>query len=122
MFRGGTLNFEVTGLPAVAIGIGFVIIFAAPVWLAARLVRAKAPTLLRSVAALFVGACGALLSLMIGGGWALFLGPIAFLVAFKYVVGTSYAGAIVLAVLAIAGYAAMLHFLGGGLHYGGIDA
>jgi hypothetical protein len=23
---------------------------------------------------------------------------------------------------AIAGYAAMLHFLGGGLHYGGIDA
>ena len=116
------MNLSVTGLPAMAIAIGFVIVFAAPVWLAARVVGAKSPTLLRAVAALFVGALGAFLSIAVGGGLALLLGPIAFLLAFKYVLGTSFGGAIVLALVAILGYAAMLHFIGGGVHYGGIDA
>jgi hypothetical protein len=116
------VNLSVTGLPAIALAIGFVIVFAAPVWIAARVVGAKSPTLLRAVASLFVGALGAFVSMAVGGGWALLLAPIAFLLAFKYVLGTSLPGAIVLAIVAILGYAAMLHFIGGGIHYGGIDA
>ncbi len=116
------MNLSVTGLPAIAIEIGFVIVFAAPVWLAARLVGAQTPTFLRAVISLFVGGLGALVSLALSGGWALLLAPIAYLLAFKYVLGTSFLGAIGLALVAIVAYAAMLHFIGGGIHYGGIDA
>jgi hypothetical protein len=116
------VHLSLTGLPAIAMEIGFVIVLAAPVWIAARVVGAKSPTLLRAVVALFLGATGAFVSMAVGGGWALCLAPIAFLLAFKYVLGTSLPGAIVLAIVAILGYAAMLHFIGGGIHYGGIDA
>ena len=115
------MNLSVTGLPAIAIEIGFIIVFAAPVWLAARLVKAKTPTFLRAVAALFLGGLGAFISVAVGGGFALLLGPVAFLLAFKYLLGTSFPGAIGLAIVAIAGYAAMLYFIGGGFHFG-IDA
>jgi hypothetical protein len=45
---------------------------------------------------------------------ALLLAPLAFLLAFKYVLGTSFLGAIGLAVVALLGYVAMVHFIGSG--------
>jgi hypothetical protein len=113
------LNLNVTGLPAIAITLGFILVLSAPVWIAARVVGAESPTLIRSAASLFVGTVGAAISVAVGGGWALLLGPFAFLLAFKYVLGTSFVGAILLAVIAIAVYVAMVHFIGGGFHVSG---
>ena len=45
--------------------------------------------------------------------------PLAFLLSFKYVLGTSFLGSILLAMIALLGYAAMMHFLGGGLNLSG---
>lgn len=113
------MNLSVTGLPAIAIEIGFVVVFSAPVWIAARIVGAESPSLLRSAISLLLGGIGAMISVSVGGGWALLLGPIAFLLAFKYVLGTSFLGAIALGFVAILGYAAMVHFIGAGLHFSG---
>jgi hypothetical protein len=38
--------------------------------------------------------------------------PAAFLLAFKFILGTSLFGAIGIAVITVAGYAAMIHFIG----------
>ncbi|MCK9384802.1 MAG: hypothetical protein M0Q15_09260 [Nevskia sp.] len=65
---------------------------------------------------LVVGAIGSVISAAIGGGAALLLAPLSFLLSFKFVLGTSILGSIVLAVLALAGYAAMIHFIGGGIN------
>ena len=105
------MNFNVTGLPALILQIGFIVVFSAPVWLAAKLVGAANPTLLRAVLSLFVGAIGSAISIAVGGGYALLLAPLSFLLAFKFVLGTSFLGAIGLALLALLGYAAMFHFL-----------
>ncbi len=113
------MNVNVAGLPALMLQIGFIVVFSAPVWLAAKLVGAAHPTLLRAVLSLFAGAIGAALSVAIGGGFALLLAPLSFLLAFKFVLGTSFLGAIGLALLALLGYAAMFHFLGAGLPLSG---
>jgi hypothetical protein len=117
--EGGRVNLSVTGLPAIAIELGFVVVLSAPVWIAARVVGAESPTLIRSAVSLFLGTVGAAASIVLAGPWALLLGPIAFLLAFKYVLGTSFLGAIGLAVVAVLVYAAMVHFIGAGFHFSG---
>ena len=113
------MNLNISGLPAIAVAVGFIVVFSLPVWLAARVVGADSATLLRSAASLVVGAIGAFIGIAVGGGFALLLAPAAFLLSFKFVLGTSFVGAVVLAVLALAGYAAMVHFLGAGFNVTG---
>ena len=106
------MNLDVSGLPAIIIQVGFIVVFSAPVWLAAKMVGAANPTLIRSVLSLFVGVIGSVAGVAFGGGFALLLTPLAFLLAFKYVLGTSLLGSIGIAIIAVAGYAAMIHFIG----------
>ena|ERR1700722_8407796 len=110
--RGCRVNLNVYGLPAIIIQVGFIVVFSAPVWLAAKMVGAANPTLIRSVLSLFVGVIGSVAGVAFGGGFALLLAPLAFLLAFKYVLGTSLLGSIGIAIIAVAGYAAMIHFIG----------
>lgn len=109
------MSLSLTGLPAVVLFVGFVIVFATPVWLGARIVGADNPTLLRSIASLVVGMLGSAAAAAVTGGWALLLAPLVFLLSFKYVLGTSLLGSIVLAIVAALGYVAMGHLFGGGL-------
>ena len=116
------MNLQVSGLAAFVVQVGFIVVFSAPVWLAARLVGAERPTLLRAIASLFLGVMGAVVGLVVGRGlgFLVFLIiPLAFLLSFKYVLGTSFLGSILLAMIALLGYAAMMHFLGGGLNLSG---
>jgi hypothetical protein len=110
------VNLNISGLPAIAVAVGFIVVFSLPVWLASRVVGAGSPTLIRAAMSLVVGAIGSVISAAIGGGAALLLAPLSFLLSFKFVLGTSILGSIVLAVLALAGYAAMIHFIGGGIN------
>ena len=87
--------------------------FSAPVWLAARVVGAEHPTLLRAVASLATGMLGSFLLAMLTGPWAFFLAPLAFLFSFKYALGTSLLGSVLLAIVAGIAYAAMGYFFGG---------
>jgi hypothetical protein len=112
------VDLSLSGLPALVVGVGFVVVFSAPVWLAARLIGAASPTLLRSALSLVLGTLGAALAAVFGGPLALLLAPLAYLLSFKVVLGTSFLGAIVLGILALAGYAAMLHLLSSGLSFG----
>jgi hypothetical protein len=106
------VNLNMSGLPAIIIQVGFIVVFSAPVWLAAKMVGAANPTLIRSALSLIVGVVGSVAGVAFGGGFALLLAPLAFLLAFKYVLGTSLLGAIGIALIAVAGYAAMIHFIG----------
>ncbi len=106
------MNLSMSGLPAIVIQVGFIVVFSAPVWLAARMVGAANPTLLRSAISLIVGVIGSVAGVAIGGGFALLLAPLAFLLAFKYILGTSFLGSLGIAIITIAGYAAMVHFIG----------
>jgi hypothetical protein len=106
------LNLSVSGLPAIVVQIGFILLLSAPVWLAAKMVGARHPTLLRAALSLVAGALGVLVSAAFGGVFALLLAPIAFLLSFKYVLGTSVVGSIGLAIIAVVVYAAMVHFIG----------
>ena len=108
------MNVNISGLPALIVQVGFIVVFAAPVWLAARLVGAQNPTLIRAALSLVLGAVGSAVSIAVGGGFALILAPLAFLLAFKFVLGTSFLGSIGLALVALVGYAAMIHFIGAG--------
>jgi hypothetical protein len=51
------VNLQLSGLPALAIQIGFIVVFSAPVWLAARIVGAEHPTLIRAALSLLTTAC-----------------------------------------------------------------
>jgi hypothetical protein len=113
------MNIAVSGLPAIIMQVGFIVVFSAPVWLAARLVGAQTPTLLRAALSLIVGVIGSFIAIAAGGGWALLLMPLAFLLAFKFILGTSLFGAIGIAIITVLGYAAMIHFLGSGLAVSG---
>jgi hypothetical protein len=106
------MNLSVSGLPAIVIQVGFVVVFSAPVWLAARMVGAVNPTLIRAALSLIVGVIGAVAGVAVGGGFALLLAPLAFLLAFKYILGTSLLGSLGIAIITIVGYAAMIHFIG----------
>jgi hypothetical protein len=113
------VNLSVFGLPAIIIQVGFIVVFSAPVWLAARMVGAANPTLIRSALSLIVGVIGSVVSIVVGGGFAFFLAPLAFLLAFKYVLGTSLLGSLGIAIITVAGYAAMVHFIGAGFTVSG---
>lgn len=107
------MNFSLTGLPAIIFLVGFVVVFSAPVWLAARIVGAKHPTLLHAAASLAAGMLGSFLLAMLTGPWVFLLAPLVFLLSFKYVLGTSLLGSVLLAIVAGLGYAAMGYFVGG---------
>jgi hypothetical protein len=85
------------------------------VWLAARVVRAQHPTLLRAVASLFVGTAGTFVAAVLAGPWGVLLAPVVYVLSFKVVLGTSVLGSVLLALVAAAGYALMGWWLGGGL-------
>lgn len=107
------MSFTLTGLPAFLALVGFVVVLAAPVWLAARLVGAKHPNLLRAVLALAAGTAGVFVLALAAGPWVVLLAPLAYLFAFQLVLGTSFPGSVLLAVLAGLGYAALGYFTGG---------
>jgi hypothetical protein len=106
------MNLSISGLPALVVQVGFIVVFSAPVWLAAKIVGAERPTLIRAALSLFVGVIGSIVAIVVGGGWALLLVPLAFLLGFKLIPGTSLFGAMGIAVITVAGYAAMIHFIG----------
>jgi hypothetical protein len=106
------MNLSVSGLPAIIVQVGFVVVFSAPVWLAAKMVGAERPTFIRAALSLIVGVIGSIVGIAAGGIWALILVPLAFLLAFKMILGTSLFGALGIAVITVAGYAAMIHFIG----------
>jgi hypothetical protein len=105
------MNVSMSGLPVIIVQVGFIVVFSAPVWLAAKLVGAERPTLIRSAVSLIIGVIGSIIAVAVGGGWAFLLVPIAFLLAFKFILGTSIFGAIGIAVITVAAYAAMIHFI-----------
>ena len=109
------MSFNLTGLPALIFLVGFVVVFSAPVWLAARIIGAKHPTLLRAVASLASGMLVAFLLAVLIGPWVFLLAPLGFLLSFKYILGTSFLGSVWLAIVAGLGYAAMGYFIGGGI-------
>lgn len=113
------MNFVLTGLPAIIFLVGFVVVFSAPVWVAARVVGARHPTLLHAVGSLTVGMLASFLLTMLTGPWVFLLTPLAFLLSFKYVLGTSLLGSVLLAILAGLGYAAIAYFVGGS--FSGVD-
>jgi len=107
------MNLDLSGLPAIVVGVGFIIVFALPVWAGAKLTSADNPTLIRSAFALSAGLVGSVIAGASAGGFAIFLVPIVFVIAFRFILGTTVVGAIVLGVIALLGYAAMIHFIGG---------
>lgn len=109
------MSFNLTGLPALIFLVGFVVVFSTPVWLAARVIGAKYPTLWRAVASLAAGMLVAFLLAILTGPWGFLLAPVGFLLSFKYILGTSLLGSVLLAILAGLGYAAMGYFIGGGI-------
>jgi hypothetical protein len=106
------VNVSMSGLPAIVVQVGFIVVFSFPVWLGAKIVRAERPTLFRAALSLIAGVIGSIAGIAIGHGWALILVPVVFLLAFKYILGTSVGGAIGIAVITVLGYAAMIHFIG----------
>jgi hypothetical protein len=106
------LYLTVSGLPAIIIQLLFIVVFSTPVWLRARIVGAEHPTLLRAVLSLMLGTIGVATCILLTGLLALLLAPFSFLLAFKYVLGTSFAGAILMALVALGAYVTMVYFLG----------
>jgi hypothetical protein len=107
------MNFSLTGLPAVIFLVGFVVVFSTPVWLAARLIGARHPTLWRAAASLATGTLASFLLAILTGPWVFLLAPVGFLLSFKYILGTSFLGSVLLAIVAGLGYAAIGYFIGG---------
>lgn len=106
-------SLTVSGLPALAWGIGFVVVGSIPVWFGAKITDATYPTLARSVLALFLGTIGSIAGFMIGGSLGIILAPISYLLSFKFVLGTSFTGAFLLGILSLFGYFLMAKFIGG---------
>jgi hypothetical protein len=106
-----------TGLPAMAWALGFVILGSLPVWLAAKVTGAGQATLLRAAAALLAGTVVAFVALMATGPWAMILAPLGYLLSFKFIMDTSFLGAVLLGILALAGYAAMDKVMGGSVAF-----
>ena len=92
-----------------------IVVFTLPVWIAAKVAQAEHPTFLHSLLSLIVGAILSVIGLTLFGGVGFLFIPIAYLLSFKFVLGISFMGAVVLAVLAMAGYYAMSHMMIGGM-------
>lgn len=112
------MNFSLTGFPALIFMVGFVVVFSAPVWFAARIIGAKYPTLLRAVASLAAGMLCSYLLAIFTGPWVFLLAPLGFLLSFKYILGTSLLGSVLLAIFAGLLYAAMAYFIGASIPAG----
>jgi hypothetical protein len=110
-------TFSISGLPALAWGLGFAVLGSAPVWAAAKVVGAQDATLFRSGLSLVIGTIATIVALSILGTWALLLAPIAYVLAFMFFLGTGLLSSIVLAILAFAGYVAMAKVIGGGMSF-----
>ena len=117
------MHLTFSGFPAFAISLGVILVFSVPVWLGARIVGADHPTYLRSVSALVLGFVGSFLSFAIAGAFGFLLAPLAFLAAFKTVLGTSILGTLVLSILVMLGYALLAKLIGHGFEVmgGGVD-
>jgi len=107
------MEFILTGWPALIFMVGFVVVFATPVWLAARIIRAEHPTLLRAIASLAVGMPVSLMLAILAGPWGFLLAPLGFLLTFKFILGTTFPGAVLLAIIAGLGYLVMGYLISG---------
>jgi hypothetical protein len=107
------MNFMLTGLPALVFLVGFVVVFSTPVWMAARLIGARYPTLWRAVASLAAGMLVSLVLVMLAGPWGFLLAPVGFLLSFKFILGTSFLGSVLLAIIAGLGYVALGYLFSG---------
>jgi hypothetical protein len=107
------VQFEWAGFTALIFLVGFVVVFSTPVWLATRLIGAKYPMLWRAVASLAAGMLVSFPVAILTGPWGFLLAPAAFLLSFKYILGTSFLGAVLLAIIAGLGYMAMGYLMSG---------
>lgn len=107
------MDFTLTGLPALIFLVGFVVVFSTPVWLAARLIGARHPTLMRAVVSLAAGTLASLLLAILAGPWGFLLAPLGYLLSFKFILGTSFLGSVMLAIVAGLGYVALGYLLSG---------
>lgn len=108
----GTL--ALSGIPAIAWAVGFVVVGALPVWIGAKITGAENPTLVRSILALVAGTIGSIIGMVIGMPLALIIAPISFLLAFKFILETTFFGALMLGIVSVIGYFLMAKFIGGG--------
>ena len=106
------MNVTFVGLPAYAIVLGYILFLSIPVWLAAKFVGARSATIPRAMLSLFLGAIFALVGGAVFSSVAFIMLPLGFLISFKYVLDTSFFGAFVLGVLAVAGYFALVQIVG----------
>lgn len=111
------VKFSVTGFPALAWAVGFIVLLAVPIWGAAHVVGAGRPAFARATLALAISAVLSVASLIAFGGWALLLVPVIFMTAFKFVLDTSFMGAFFLCLLSLAGLVAMQKALGGDVSF-----
>lgn len=111
------VKFSVTGLPALAWVIGFIVLLAVPIWGAAHIVGAGRPAFARATAALTISAVMSIAAFFTVGGWSLLLAPVIFMFSFKYVLDTSFMGAFFLCLLSLAGLVAMQKALGGSMSF-----
>ena len=98
------MNILISGAPAAIAAALAVVVLSVPIWFSARFVGADNATLLRSVMSLIVGVVSATVCLALAGGLGILLAPICLLLSFKYILGTSFIGAIIMAVVSAAGY------------------
>ena len=106
------MEFMITGLPLIILLVGSLVVYAAPVWLAAKIVAVRDATLLRCILSLLVATLLAGACLVASGPFALFLVPLSFLLAFMLVLRASFGQSFLLGVLALLGYALMFKLFG----------
>ena len=116
------VKFSVSGFPALAWAVGFIVLLAVPVWGAAHIVGASRPAFARATVALTISVVMSIAALFTTGGWSLLLVPIIFMCSFKYVLDTSFLGAFFLCLLSLAGLVAMQKALGGGISFSNDEA
>jgi hypothetical protein len=102
------MTLGLAGGPLLVLGLGSIVIFSIPIWMAARIVGAANATLARSVASLLAGSMLAIFTVRFGGPFGWIGVPVAFLVAFKLLLGASWGEAFLLCVLAVLGDLALV--------------
>ena len=73
-----------------------------PVWFAAKVVGAERPEFLRVALALVLATAISAVAIKFLGGWGFFAAPIVFVLMFSHMLHTSYLGALVMCILALA--------------------
>lgn len=108
-------TITISGLPTLAWQAGFIVVASVPVRLAAKTTGAAPATLLRLSASAYRQHRDGCHSA--AGGQTLMMVPLAHLLAFKFILGTNFFGAIVLAVLVLAGCGAVSALIGSGTNF-----